>query len=263
MNENILAIDASNTHTSLALWLSGTDARHWRVSTDPARTSDEHRVLFAQLLEGDGLSPEDVTACVLGCVVPELTPTIEDTCRALFGVAPLVVRQGVRSGLRILTDNPRELGADRIANAVAASARFGNPVIVLDFGTALTVDVVGPSGDYVGAIIAPGIEVAADALARRTARLGRIELVPPPRAIASDTDSALQSGIVYGYLGLVEGLVARVRAEIGDAPVVATGEEPWLRDIIAQTEVVDTYEPLLTLDGLRRIYERHHAAPSG
>lgn len=255
----ILAIDVSNTHTTLALWPSAEadDPHHWKVSSDPARTADEHRVLFTQLLARDGFAVRGVAGCVVGCVVPELVGTIERACRELFGVTPLVVRPGVKSGLRIRTDNPRELGADRIANALAARARYGSPVIVLDFGTALTVDVVDPDGDYAGAVIAPGIEVAAEALLRRAARLGSIELVAPPSAIGRDTDHGLQSGLVFGYVGLVEGLVGRVKDEIGGAPVVATGDEHWLPTLLGLTDCVDAYEPLLTLDGLRRIYEQN------
>jgi type III pantothenate kinase len=161
----------------------------------------------------------------------------------------------VRSGLRIGTENPREVGPDRIANAVAASARFGRPVFVFDFATALTVDVVDDRGDYAGAIIAPGLEVAAKALTHSTARLGRFDLRPPDKVIATDTANALRSGVVYGYIGLVEGLVGNLRDELGDAPAVATGEAAWLQELLAQTQVFDHFAPLLTLDGVRRIFE--------
>jgi len=266
---HLLAIDVSNAHTALALWplAAGEDdedgRHHWQIASDPSRTADEHRVLFGRLLADGGLSPADVGACVMSCVVPELLHTMTAACHTAFAVEPLVVGPGVRSGLRIRTENPRELGADRIANAVAALARHGAPVIVLDFATALTVDVVGADGDYLGAIIAPGIEVAADALARRTARLPRVDLAPPARAIGADTDAGLRSGVVFGYVGLVEGLVRRVHGEIGPAPVVATGEAPWLAPILAETKVVDAYEPRLTLDGLRRIYFRQRAIERG
>jgi type III pantothenate kinase len=260
MSNGLLALDVGNTRTAIALWSAEEPPHHWKISSDPARTADEHRVLITHLLERDGLSPASVSACVVACVVPELAGTVERSCHQLFSVDPLVVRPGVRTGLPIHTDNPRELGADRIANAVAAIARFGSPVIVLDFSTALTIDVVDPEGAYIGAVIAPGLVVAASALARRAARLGSIELVAPPSAIGKDTGHAMQSGLVFGYVGLVEGLVRRVREEVGPAPVVATGDEHWLESLIAQTDVIDAYEPLLTLDGLRRIYERHTSA---
>jgi len=250
-----LAIDVGNTHTALALWVPGDDVRHWQLASDPLRTPDEYRVLLTQLLARDGLGPESVAGCVVACVVPALVAPIAGACRALFGPSPLLVGPGVRSGLPIRTEDPREVGPDRIANGVAAVARYGSPVMVLDFTTALTIDVISTDGDYLGAVIAPGIEIAAEALALRTAQLQRIELVPPPRAIATDTKHGLQSGLVYGYLGLVEGLVRRVRAEIGPAPVVATGDEPWVPGLLEHTGVVDAYDPLLTLDGLRRIYD--------
>jgi type III pantothenate kinase len=203
---------------------------------------------------------EAVDACVIGCVVPELLPVMVEVCRREFDQPPLVVGPGVASGLRIDTADPREVGADRIANGVAAVARYGSPVIVLDFSTTLTVDVVSEGGAYAGAVIAPGLEVAAEGLARRAARLGRIDLVAPPHAIADNTVQALQSGLVFGYVGLIEGLVRRVRSEIGPAPVVATGEAILLDDLLRQTDVIEAYEPLLTLDGLRRILSRHLAA---
>lgn len=273
----LLAFDVSNTHTGIAWWPDEVPPRpdapghepdhgpshgdapppHWQIASDPGRTPDELRVLLTRFLAEGGLDRSEVGACVIACVVPESLATLVATCRRLFECEPLVVGPGVRSGLRIRTENPRELGADRIAGAVAATARYGSPVLVLDFSTALTVDVVSADGDYLGAIIAPGIEIAADALARRTARLRRFDLVPPDRAIADDTDAALRSGMVFGYLGLVEGLVARVHREIGPAPVIATGDAPWLAALLAHTRVVDAYDPLLTLDGLRRIYRRH------
>jgi len=257
----LLAIDVSNTHTGIAWWPDeadeASDPPHWQISSDPNRTVDELRVLLARLLADEGRNPAEVEACVIACVVPEILGTLCATCRRMFGIEPLVVGPGVKSGLRIRTENPREVGPDRIAGAVAAVARFGGPVLVLDFSTALTVDVVGAEGDYLGAIIAPGIEIAAEALARRAARLHRFELTPPPRAIADDTDAALRSGMVFGYLGLVEGLVARVHRELGPAPVIATGDGPWLPELLAHTRVIDAYDPLLTLRGLRRIHRRH------
>lgn len=254
----ILTIDVGNIHTTLALWDGDTAARHWQLASDPGRTPDEYHVLLTQLLARDGLGSTDVTACAMACVVPALCGTITAACEALFGVTPLAVGPGVRSGLAIRTDYPREVGPDRIANAVAAVARYGSPVVVLDFTTALIIDVVGVDGAYRGAVIAPGIEIAAEALATRTAQLLRTALQPPPKAIATDTERGLQSGLVFGYIGLVEGLVRRVHAEIGPAPVVATGETDWIPRLLEHTAVVDVYAPLLTLDGLRRIYIHHN-----
>lgn len=258
----LLAIDISNAHTALALWRGDTARHHWQLSTDPRRTVDEQRVFLSRLLAQAGLLPADVTDCVLGSVVPDLVPILCTTCETLFGVAPLVVGPGIRTGLPIRTEDPREVGPDRIANAVAARDRFGAPVVVLDFATALTVDVVGPGGDYLGAIIAPGPAVAAESLARRTARLPRGELALPPSVIATDTAHGLQSGLFYGYLGLVEGLVHRLWAEVGPSAVIATGEATWLASLLDHTEVVTAYEPLLTLDGLRRIHALQHRGPN-
>ena len=251
---SILAIDISNTHVALALWQPDGSALHWQLATELRRTPDEYRVLVDQLCARDSVDCRAVDGVVMASVVPAVTSTFAMACRQLFGVAPLIVGPGVRSGLPIRTDDPREVGPDRIANAVAARARYGAPVIVLDFSTALILDVVDAKGDYVGAIIAPGLEVAADALAKRTARLHRIELVLPPSPIANNTEQSLQSGLVLGYVGLVQGLVARLQAEIGPARVVATGDGPWVPGFVAATQVVDAYDPLLTLDGLRQIY---------
>jgi type III pantothenate kinase len=214
-------------------------------------------VLIDSLLTRDGVDRDDITAAVMASVVPPLTATVSAACESLFGMQPLVVGPGTHTGLEVRTDNPREVGPDRIANAVAASVQFGEPVMILDFTTALIIDVVGAGGEYMGAIIAPGMGIAAEALSRRTAQLQLIEFKPPPRAIARNTEHGLQSGLVLGYLGLVEGLVKRAQDETGPAPVVATGEAAWLPGLLAQTDVVDAYEPLLTVTGLRLIYDRH------
>jgi type III pantothenate kinase len=257
----ILAVDVSNTHTALAWWQGEVAIRHWQLATERGRTPDELMLMLAQLLALAGLDRANVAGCVLGSVVPDLVQPMSAACTALFGAPPLVVGPGVSTGLVIHTDDPREVGADRVANAVSAMARFGAPVVVLDFATALTVDLVGADGGYRGAVIAPGLEVAAEALAQRTARLPRARLEPPPNVIATDTEHGLQSGLFFGYLGLVEGLVARAKEALGPAPVVATGEAPWLANLLAHTHVIDAYEPLLTLDGLRRIHERQTAGP--
>ena len=271
MNGGLLTFDVSNTHTGIALWhledrsvapgSVGIPApkdlalEHWQIASSPSRTPDELRVLLLRLLEDRGIDVGSVEACAAACVVPELAAPLRAACQALFGVETLFIGPGLRSGMRIRTENPREVGPDRIANALAAQVRFGMPAIVFDFATALTVDVIDEQGDYAGAVIAPGLDVAAQALTSSTARLGRFDLKPPPTVIANDTVNALRSGVVYGYIGLVEGLVRRVRDDIGDAPAIATGEATWLEDLLAQTEVFDAFAPLLTLDGIRRIYE--------
>jgi type III pantothenate kinase len=258
----LLAIDVNNTRSSLALWVAEAAVHHWAIATERRRTADEYRLLLAGLLAQAERSRADVRAVVVGCVVPDLTPLVATACQELFDAIPLIVGPGVHSGLRITTDDPREVGPDRIANGVAAAARYGSPVIVLDFATALTIDVIGPGDEYLGAIITPGMALAADALAGRTARLQRFELVAPPTAIANDTERALQSGIVLGTVGLIEGLVRRIRAEVADGPVVATGDTAAMGTLAPLTRVIDHYDPLLTLDGLRLVYERHTARRS-
>ncbi len=252
----VLAIDIGNTTTTLAFWPPESDPLHWQVSSGPHRTRDEYCVLIDRMLRRDGIEPSAVTAVVVACVVPPLSATVSAATEALFGVPPLVVGPGTHTGLSIRTDNPREVGPDRIANAVAAVSGFGMPVLVLDLSTALIIDVVSADGEYIGAIIAPGLGVAADALAKRTAQLMRFRLEAPPRAIAGTTEENLQAGNVLGYLGLVEGLVGRVRAEIGPAPLIATGDEA-LPDLLSMCKAIDAYEPLLTVTGLRLIHERH------
>ena len=246
-----------NLQTGIALWSDADSAHYWKIASDPSRTPDEYRLLLAGLLESHGLEAPAVAGSVLGCVVPELTPVFAEVLEKLCGGPPLVIGPGVRTGLQIRGEDPREAGADRIANAVAARHRFGSPVVACDFGTALALDVVGSDGDYLGASIAPGIEVAAEALGRRAARLGRVELKPPPRAIAANTIHGLQSGLVFGYVGMVEGLIRRVRDEIGPAPVIATGDGPWLPALLGMTRSIDAYDPLLTLRGLRLIHAHH------
>jgi len=252
-----LAVDVSNLQTGLALWHADDAPHHWTIASTPGSTADEYRVLLVRLLLSAGLEPTAVTDCVLGCVVPELAATFQAALLQLLGTPPLLVEPGVRTGMDIRTDDPRDVGADRIANAVAARARCGAPVVVLDFGTALTIDVVGPNGDYLGAVIAPGMEVAAEGLSRRAARLRRIELRAPPRAIAHSTAHGLQSGLVFGTIGMIEGLLRRVHDEIGPAPVMATGEAPSVAQVLALTDAVQHYDPLLTLDGLRLIHAHH------
>jgi type III pantothenate kinase len=250
----VLAIDVSNRQTALALWQDEAPVHAWRLSSDPARTTDEHRLLLRQFLARDGVAAEGVAGSVLACVVPPVVAPLVRAIEELLGEPPLVVGPGVRTGLAIHTEDPREVGPDRVANAVAARAAYGAPVIVLDFSTALTVDIVGPAGDYLGALIAPGMDIAADALARRTAQLGRIDLSVPARVIATNTDDGLRAGLVLGYTGLVEGLVRRVHETIGAAPVVATGDAAWLTPLLAAGGPIDAHDPLLTLDGLRRIW---------
>jgi type III pantothenate kinase len=250
--DRLLVLDVANATTAVGVFAGERLAARWRLSSDPRRTPDEYGLLLRQLLAT--LDGEPPRGAVLGSVVPALTPSLCRACRDHVGVEPLVVGPGVRSGVAIRTDNPRELGADRIANALAARALHGVPAIVADFATATTFDVVGAAGDYLGAVIAPGLEISAQALARQTAQLQVVELSRPARVVGRSSATAVQSGLIHGFAGLVEGVVARVRAELrAPARVVATG--PLAEAVAAATRVIDAVDPELTLQGLRLLWE--------
>ena len=229
---------------------------HWRLDTRASRTSDEYAALLAQLFALGGRAFADVTDVIVASVVPPALFPIETLCRDHIGREPVVVGPGIKTGISILCDNPREVGADRIVNAVAAHARWPGGAIVVDFGTATTFDVVTPRGEYAGGVIAPGLTVSADALYSRTAKLPRVEIVRPRTAIGKNTVTSIQSGLVFGYSGMVDALVGRIRAEIDFAPrVVATGGLASL--IAAESSSIEECDDLLTLDGLRIIHERN------
>ena len=255
----LLAVDIGNTNIVVGVF-NGTDLRAtWRIATDVNKMVDEYRVILDNLLPREGLSLADIDAAILSSVVPTLIPVFENVCQRCFKVKPLVVGSGIRTGLRILYDNPRDLGADRIVDAVAAYRQYGGPVIVVDFGTATVFNAVSGNGDYLGGAIAPGVAIAADALFKHTSKLPRVELIRPRSAIGKNTTASIQSGLIFGYVGLVEGVVARFQRELGDgAKVVATG---GLADIIArETNVVDIVDPGLTLKGLHIIYGLNKAS---
>jgi type III pantothenate kinase len=252
----LLAIDIGNTNITLGVWHEGDWLAHWRAQTARERMPDEYAVLLRALFAQRGLHFSDLEGAVLGSVVPTLTGVFEEVCEQTIGKRPLVVAPGTRTGVRVRADNPSEVGADRIINTVAAHRLYGGPAVVVDFGTATTFDVVSAEGDYLGGAIAPGLGIAHDALVQRAARLYRVDLVPPPSAIGRNTVTAMQSGLVLGYIGLIEGLVARIRRELsgqGHVKVIATG---GLAEVIArETPVIEIIAPWLTLDGLRLIYE--------
>jgi len=249
----LLAIDVGNTGIAFGVFEGEALRATWNVATDLNKTADEYAVLFLNLLPRQGLTLSDIDHVIIASVVPPLEPIFEELSGRYLGTSPLVVGPGVKTGVRICTDNPREVGADRVANAVAAHRLYGGPVIVIDFGTATTVDAVSKEGDYLGGAIAPGIGIAAEALFERASKLPRIELIPPEHAIGRNTVTAMQSGIMFGYVGLIESLVARIRRELKGKPrVVATG---GLAKVIAEeTKVVDEVNQHLTLIGLRLIY---------
>jgi type III pantothenate kinase len=250
----LLAFDIGNTSIHIGLFDGERLTATWRLGVEREKFPDEYGVLLTSLLESEGYNRDDIHACIVGCDVPPLTPTFETVCRKYFRVEPLVVGQGLRTGVRILYDNPKQLGADRIVDAVAAKHLYGAPVIVVDFGTGTVFDAVNEQGDYLGGAIAPGIGIASEALFSRGALLYRVQLERPPAAIGKNTMQAMQSGILFGYVGLVEGLVARFKAELdGDVKVVATGG--WASQIAAETDCIDIVNGDLTLTGLRLIYE--------
>lgn len=256
----LLALDVSNTHVTLGVYRGARLVHHWRIATEAGRTGDEYGVLIAGLLEHAGIRTGDVSGVAICSVVPPLTPTLEAMTRTYFGVTPLTVGPGVRTGLVIRYDSPREVGADRVALAIAAYERYGGPCIVVDFSTATIFDYISRNGEYWGGVIAPGVEIAADALFRHAARLPRVELARPKTVLGRSTAHCLQSGIVYGFAGMVDGICERLIAENGPATVVATGETV---DLIApECRSIQHVDPWLTLEGLRLIYQRNRG-PGG
>jgi len=249
----LLAIDVGNTNIVGGVFDGERLACDFRIHTDDRVTGDELGLTIVELLERQDVAPRSVTAVVVSNVVPTLARSIESLSRTYFGQTPLVVGPGTRTGIRIQYDDPRQVGADRIANALAAAHRYGGPAVLVDFGTATTFDAINSDGDYLGGAIAPGIQISHDALVRHAARLVRVELVAPPAAIGRSMITSMQSGIVFGYVGLVEGLVTRFRAELGeDAKVIATGGlAPDLATLMPSITIVDER---LTLLGLRLIH---------
>lgn len=250
----LLAIDIGNTNVTLGVYQGAALKGTWRIATDPARLADEYAAVIMSLLQIGGISRPDVDSAVYASVVPSLSSVFEDVCRRHFGVVPLRIGAGVRTGLRILYEDPREVGADRIVDAVAALRLHSPPLIVVDVGTAIVFDAVSRDGDYLGGAIAPGIGIATDALAQKAALLRRIDLRPPRHAVGNNTTAAMQSGILFGYNGLIEEMIRRFKAEIGeDAWVVATGG--WAGLMSQLTRSFDHVDPNLTLEGLRLVYE--------
>ena len=255
MNGLILVVDVGNTNTVLGL-VEGDEIRHtFRISTLD-RTTDELGALVLQVLANRGVTPVDVRGAICSSVVPTQVYTIEKMCRRYLDVECLMVGRKLKTGMRIRTDNPREVGSDRIVNAVAAIALHGGPVIVVDFGTATTFDCVNANNDYVGGVIAPGLRISEEALYTHTAQLPRIELVQPETVISKNTVHAMQAGLFYGYVGLVDALVDRCRAELDPtAKVVATGGYATL--LASASQRLGVVDPLLTLRGLALLYARN------
>jgi type III pantothenate kinase len=250
----LLALDIGNTAITIGVFDGERLRARWSIATDVENLVDEYAILLLNLLRTENLSAADVDEAIMGSVVPSLTPVFQDVCRRYFSATPLVVDLGVRTGVRILYDSPRDVGADRVIDAVAAIKLYGPPLIVVDFGTATVFDAISKDGDYLGGAIAPGIGISMEALFERTAKLPRIELERPKSAIGKTTVAAIQSGIVFGYVGLIEGIVARMKEELeGDVKVIATG---GLAPLIArETPVIQAVNLDLTLIGLHLIQE--------
>ncbi len=249
----LLAVDIGNTNVTFGVFEGEELRATWRIATDVSKMADEYAALLLNLLRYQGLDTSDIKEIALCCVVPPLLGTFDELFQRYFHTSPLVVGPGVKTGVRIRQDNPKEVGPDRIANAAAAHHLYGGPVIITDLGTATTFDVVSKEGDHLGGVIATGIGTAAEALFTRAAVLPRVELIRPSRAIGTNTIAAMQSGIIFGYVGLVEGIVARIQQELGEkATVVATGGYAEL--IAGETAVIDQVNPDITLIGLRLVY---------
>lgn len=248
-----LAIDIGNTNITLGLYEGDVPGPRWRLATDHERTADEYGASLRDALYRSGIDAGQVRSVAISSVVPPLTGVFEEVSGQCLRSRPLIVDSSVKTGLRILYDDPGQIGADRIVDAAAGYALYGGPACIIDLGTATTFDAVSADGDFLGGAITPGIGIAAEALAMRAAKLPRVELLPPPSVIGRNATQSLQSGLLLGYVGLVEGMVARFRAELGPGTrVIATG---GLAPVIArETPAIDVLAPWLTLDGLRLLY---------
>jgi len=252
----LLVIDVGNTNTVLGLYDGDQLIHDWRIRTEIDHTVDEYGMLIFNLYQSSRMKTEElraVRAIIISCVVPPMLNILEPLCVKYFNVKPLIVGPGIKTGMPIFYDNPKEVGADRIVNAVAAYDKYKQAAIIIDFGTATTFDYISPKGEYMGGCIAPGIMISSEALFERAAKLPRVELSKPKSVVTKDTVSAIQAGIIFGYAGLIDGIVERMKAEIKTKPlVIATGG--LARLVAAETKCIDKIEDMLTLEGLRIIY---------
>ncbi|MBE1447202.1 type III pantothenate kinase [Paenibacillus sp. OAS669] len=252
----ILAVDVGNTNIVLGLYEGDQLLHHWRLSTNRSSTTDEYGMMIYNLFQHSGLELDQIEGIIISSVVPPLMFVLEQLCSKYLKKTPLIVGPGIKTGLNVRYENPREVGADRIANAVAAIELYGAPCIVVDFGTATTFDYIDASGQYIGGAVAPGVGISTEALYQRAAKLPRIELVKPKSVVGRNTVASMQAGIIYGFAGQVDGIVGRIREEHNaQAKVIATGEMAEL--IASESRTIEKVNPLLTLQGLQMIYRRN------
>ena len=253
----ILVFDVGNTNIVLGVYKGDKLMDFWRVATDTQKTADEYGILIKQMFIHQGYNIDDVKAVIISSVVPPMMYTLEHMSRKYFKKEPLVVGPGIKTGMNIKIDNPKEVGADRIVNAVAGYEMYGGPLIIVDFGTATTYCAIAKNGDYLGGAISPGVRISMDALYQRTAKLPRVELLKPDTVICKNTISSIQSGVIFGYVGQVDYIIRRMKKELGDenTKVIATGGLSKL--IASESETIDVVNGLLTLEGLRIIYDRN------
>jgi len=252
----LLVIDVGNTNTVLGLFDGDELVHDWRIRTVIDHTVDEYGILILNLYKNSKISSKSIKDIIISCVVPPMMNILEPLCVKYFGIKPLIVGPGTKTGMPIFYDNPKEVGADRIVNAVAAFEKYKREMVIVDFGTATTFDYISKKGEYMGGCIAPGIMISSEALFNRASKLPRVELSKPRHVVTKDTVSAMQAGIMYGYAGLVDGIVERIRAEVDSTPyVVATG---GLAGIIAEVaRSIDVVDNMLTIEGLRIIFNRN------
>ena len=252
----LLVLDIGNSNIVMGAYDGAKLLRHWRISTDRQKTGDEYGILINELFHYQGLSLSDIQAVIISSVVPPLVVPLRKMCERYFHIRPLIVGPGIRTGIRLNYENPRSIGADRIVNVIGAHEQYGGPLIVIDIGTATTFDIVAENGDFLGGVIAPGLGSSAEALFQRAAQLPRIELVPPKPVVCHSTIQGMQAGIIYGYVGQIDAIVRRIKAELAmEMKVVATGG--FARMVAKESQTIDKVDHFLTLTGLRVLYERN------